>query len=170
MASFCKIFWSSYLCHLILSSTSSNFEPQIALKIRLELSRIFLPTYIFFALKYAIYVKCDFFCPTAYSVILIMYIMVSIPFCNSNPHIVPSLQSLTCSKHIWNCISIYVRLLCFVSRSFPFSQSWMLWRFQKLIFLENSNATLKWIWLHFLVYILLFVQCRTSWVGAIRPA
>ena len=47
LASFCKIFWSSYLCHLILSSTSSNFEPQIALKIRLELSRIFLHLYIF---------------------------------------------------------------------------------------------------------------------------
>ena len=123
MASFCKIFWSSYLCHLILSSTSSNLKPQIASKMLLDLSYL----YIFFALKYAIYVKCDFFCLTAYSVILIMYIMVSIPFCNSNPHIGPSLQSKMDSKLFWNYISIYVRLL------FIFSCFWCLEHFEKWI-------------------------------------
>lgn len=98
------------------------------------------PTHIFFALKYAIYVKCDFFCPTAYSVILIMYIMVSIPFCNSNPHIVPSLQSKMDSKLFWNGISIYVRLLILF---FPCSRSWMPWTFRKLNPESSFTETFK---------------------------
>ena len=154
MASFCKIFWSSYLCHLILSSTSSNLKPQIASKMLLDLSYL----YIFFALKYAIYVKCDFFCLTAYSVILIMYIMVLIPFCNSNPHTVPSLQSTTDSSLLWNCISIYVRL-SFNIHFFHFPGLGCLEHFENWtlnFFLQkNSNATSKWIWIYFLVYILL---------------